>query len=611
MGIVGLMTGKFYLGRGRVVHGSLTRMLSLIALAPFPLSFLFGLIYGLTRPRGTTLNLMSDSVRWTLIAIEAICVIVCLALVYVIGWSASSSGGDESSYEDLLRPRDTRPKAPSNIKGFLAIGGIVVLVFLAGTIGIAMWPAVQESLGFANWNESPEADVAALPPAPASAGPVPEILKPISLQPRIDRMVQFNRRTMADAYEKVGKKNPKWDKHARDAMELATQNFSNQDTPHAQPKDIREATQKALSAGCNDPMIIYLHYRFADSKATPGEVERGFMRSAMLMQTSGYPPIRKASAYWKAAEEKLKRPEETGVKAQAERLLNDIVQCVLVSAREEEPSLDLENLWYEFARDACTGYEKLGFRPMDSWNKIDRAMAGEKKLEAARFLFKGDTFLRWAWEARGKGFGAIPKGAEKSFNDRMKVAREGLEKSYQLQPDSNAAELLLHAEVAQPRGRAEMEKWFERAHQRHPGYQVCEKKLEWLHPKRHGSKEEMLEFARTCRDSQAWEVRTPMIIEKAHSGFAYSLASESARDAYFRQPEVAEELVYVLAKTVECFPHDTQARTLYAFYCWKCGHPRRSHYQFQQLGDKLWWADANSEQQIIDARSKAAKHAGG
>ena len=72
-----------------------------------------------------------------------------------------------------------------------------------------MWPAVQEALGFVKWNEPPDADVAELPPAPEKAGPVPDLLRPTSLQPRIDRMLQYNRRTMR-RLRKVAK-DPKWD----------------------------------------------------------------------------------------------------------------------------------------------------------------------------------------------------------------------------------------------------------------------------------------------------------------------------------------------------------------------------------------------------------------
>jgi hypothetical protein len=49
--------------------------------------------------------------------------------------------------------------------------------------------------------------------------------------------------------------------------------------------------------------------------------------------------------------------------------------------------------------------------------------------------------------------------------------------------------------------RDEMEKWFWRAMDAdNDNLDACNKKLLWLEPKWHGSPEEMLEFARTCRN---------------------------------------------------------------------------------------------------------------
>src|SRR5262245_3653486 len=84
MGIMALSKGKLTLTKQRVVHGQPAQLLGLLACAPLPLSFLVGMAYA--RVKGNVTNPPTDSVRWTLVGIEAGICLGCLALVYIIGW---------------------------------------------------------------------------------------------------------------------------------------------------------------------------------------------------------------------------------------------------------------------------------------------------------------------------------------------------------------------------------------------------------------------------------------------------------------------------------------------------------------------------------------------
>jgi len=88
------------------------------------------------------------------------------------------------------------------------------------------------------------------------------------------------------------------------------------------------------------------------------------------------------------------------------------------------------------------------------------------------------------------------------------------------------------------------------------------------------------------------------------------LPSDAAKSAYFRQLDVAADVVYVYAKSVERYPEDMPMRSRYAYYCYLCGHPRRAHRQFELIGDKLWWGDMVTETVMKQTRTKAAKEAG-
>ena len=61
--------------------------------------------------------------------------------------------------------------------------------------------------------------------------------------------------------------------------------------------------------------------------------------------------------------------------------------------------------------------------------------------------------------------------------------------------------------------RDEMEKWFKRAMDADSdNLNACKQKLLWLEPKWHGSPEEMLRFARACRDTKNWRSGIPLVL---------------------------------------------------------------------------------------------------
>lgn len=67
-----------------------------------------------------------------------------------------------------------------------------------------------------------------------------------------DRL-EWNRRTLVGAYDKVGKKDPKWDESARRAFDLAARMFSQQVDPQVTLGDIHVPAKNAVDSGCDDP----------------------------------------------------------------------------------------------------------------------------------------------------------------------------------------------------------------------------------------------------------------------------------------------------------------------------------------------------------------------
>ena len=191
--------------------------------------------------------------------------------------------------------------------------------------------------------------------------------------------------------------------HAHDAIELTTLNFSNTNTPHAQPGLL--APPPGAAAGCNDPLVVYLHYRFADAKH--GQRTRAGSRVGPADEDSAYPPIARPRLL-----------ENRGRKAERQRygsqsgnrtLLNPSYSACL-QRLAGRAFAGLETLVR--ARDTCKGYEQLGIIP---WNHgSNRPIDGHREeAEAARISSKA-TRSSAGREARGQGHGDIPK-ERKSF----------------------------------------------------------------------------------------------------------------------------------------------------------------------------------------------------
>src|SRR5262249_44891686 len=83
-------------------------------------------------------------------------------------------------------------------------------------------------------------------------------------------MLAWNRRTLGGAYEKVGKKDPRWDTRAREALDLAARVFSHSLEPNTDWIHVYNAADQAILFGCDDPLILYLHARSSFGLCDPG-----------------------------------------------------------------------------------------------------------------------------------------------------------------------------------------------------------------------------------------------------------------------------------------------------------------------------------------------------
>src|SRR6476660_7662524 len=113
-------------------------------------------------------------------------------------------------------------------------------------------------------------------------------------------MLEFNRRTLSEAYKQVGQKDPKWDDDAIKFLEGMALRFTVagsaslfDDLPEL-PKDAQliEWAESARNKGCNDPIVMYSYAAVINDNGDVAAARPLFLKAADDLMTSHYPPVR-------------------------------------------------------------------------------------------------------------------------------------------------------------------------------------------------------------------------------------------------------------------------------------------------------------------------------
>jgi hypothetical protein len=225
-------------------------------------------------------------------------------------------------------------------------------------------------------------------------------------------------------------------------------------------------------------------------------------------------------------------------------------------------------------------------------------------------LLKGDSLIRRAWQARGTGFAStVTAEHARQFEEQLEEARQVLEGAWSIRPGfAQTANLMLEVELGASRGRAEMEKWFERAMEADANNSdACSTKLNWLDPKWYGTREEMVTFGRACRDTGNWRRGITLLVVEAHDRVSPKLATDAARNEYMRSSEVWDDVRTVYTEYFKHHPLDDVSRSKYAVYCYLSGRYEMSHGQFLIVGENLRWDKRFTEEFTKQVRAFVAK----
>ena len=304
--------------------------------------------------------------------------------------------------------------------------------------------------------------------APGDDKPIPQDTARMEQRSR-DRL-EWNRRTLAVAYDKVGKKDPRWDGPAREALELAARMFSQQVDPVVSLSDIHGPAKKAVDAGCKDPMILYLYARTSIGPffpklpeyqpAAPGRRGRdGGQRLFSL------PPGRGAAVHDRA------EGREGGPHAGRAARGGAWTRCRPRPPGQErrggpeERGVGGSLVRYPQRRHRL--HRRLGCDYKAAFDRVDARLAKIAGIEGPAAHGEGEFLPRSGAGRRGAS-GSRPRSPRSSSapsGTRLGQARDALNKAWKAKPDEpNVADLMLSVEKSIGGGdREAMETWFERA----------------------------------------------------------------------------------------------------------------------------------------------------
>ena len=427
--------------------------------------------------------------------------------------------------------------------------------------------------------------------------------------------LEWHRRTLQGAYDKVGKRDPRWDAPARKALEQAAWMYGEQVDPEITSDDVRQTAKIAVDAGCDDPMVLYLYSRGIVDQAPPGDeaAARKIVESARALAASRYPAVRRAIAHGIAGRTVLAaKAAGDAQRKEAEHQFDAALSLLPESVKNEERNFFWEERWLPVLKEATQGYRALGVAPVAAYERVDAALAKMPEVKVMRLKLRGDFWYSYGWEARTNALAVnVPAGGFETLEKRVSQAQKAFTEAWRLHPDDAViAGYFVMMETTVGGDRATMELWFDRAMKADgDARSVCATKLQWLDPKWHGSVEEMLAFGEACRATKNWWAGITLLAADAHFHKAARLGG-AEMVKYLNTPEVWTEIKLVYDEYLSHRPHADVERSKYATLCYLGRHYLEAQAQFDVLGDRLtvWPASPNYPLSYLkEIRDKVAK----
>lgn len=413
----------------------------------------------------------------------------------------------------------------------------------------------------------------------------------------------WTRINIVGAYQKFGRKNPKWDKEAVALMEQWIPIVMTPDFRTAVGvQELGEGARKLIDQGCDDPMVAYMRARYLGfgPEVRDEKLNLEWDKVGSAARGSKYPPIRRFWVYLRTAY--VLTQSETGYEGFG--YFEDALNCLTELAEDPAtPELEL----YIAAQSWWTSY-KDRVHYFEAWERLNEALTVGTEPSLAQNLLKGQVYIDWAWQARGGDWARnVTAQGWKGFYERLSTAEEALVSAWYQRPDDwRAPSFMITVELGQGRGRDRMERWFQRAMTANPwNHDAVNRKLYYLEPKWHGSEQDMLAFGRECFDSTNWGGTIPLYLVDAHQKVA---GYRDNQEDYYQTPGVWKDIKDSYDLYFKNHSEDYFRRSVFAKWAITCDQPEHAYQTLKDLGTNVvksaFGTDREYEKEVAWLKSK-------
>ena len=319
--------------------------------------------------------------------------------------------------------------------------------------------------------------------------------------------LEFNRKTLVDAYKEVGKKDPAWDEAAIKLLNACAVGFSSWsfDPLHRgePPKlnDLIEQAKNVAKLGCDDPLVLYCYGSLLMDASRNEEAKPVISQAFKGLIASQYPAERIFYGCNRMARVAETTKERLDASAELDKWRAKVMTRKAINNAHRRM---LANEVWE------------GWPPTSSVNPLTFIEEMKKNKDADQWIanvFAGKYYVKLAWAARG---GAVANQVKaegwKGFNENLKKARECLTEAWKIAPTlpEAPAEMITVTMGEGNRGAESVRTWFDRAIDAQFDYGDAYNKLRYaLLPRWHGSHEEILALGIECFRTGRYDTTVP------------------------------------------------------------------------------------------------------
>jgi len=378
------------------------------------------------------------------------------------------------------------------------------------------------------------------PPAPPIfEGPLPERLRQPAIPQskdkiqarRTDRLAWY-RSTTAEAYPRVGGKNPKWDATAVEALEKLAVAKAYDDRDADAVEAAWEALSKAISLGCDDPMIRYAHVRYGQQfrfgklryqTTSRQEYRKQIDEVSLPLRDSAYPSVRRAHAAYNYFVGMAEQPGEQEAASEALGIARRLLREALID--------DPRHVFDDFMQIAGLCMERAVSLHLDrrkEYEAFNRDLPDSDEFLGARLWLKAKFLQSEAWQVRGHDFAdRVPQENMRVFHEKLAGSGRAFEAAWEADP-TQAEVAVGMMQAAGPVGDFEaLELWFQRAMEADGDCtSACQSKINYLQPKWGGQVAALRQFVTRLAETENWIAGHPFLAVHKYVEFGVRSSGE-------------------------------------------------------------------------------------